>query len=485
MEYSSGMAGSTDPLYVAVADELAGLIATGQLPARSRVPSVRRLARQRGISITTAVATLRQLEQRGLIQARPKSGYFVAPRRAALPEPSAVELPRTARLAGAHAMLKRLAEASLNPGLARLGEAIPDPQLFPQAALRAGLARVSRRQPLQMTSYPRRMGGSLALRAQIAAHYARQGVRLDGEELIVTNGCMEAMTLALRAVARPGDTIAVESPTYFGFLQLAEALGVKVLEVPMHPREGISVAALRELLGGRAGRRVRACMTIANFSNPTGGLLPEARKRELVRLCREADIALIEDDIYGDLPLEGSRPLPCKAFDTDERVLLCSSFSKTLSPGARIGFIAPGRYREQLRAVKQVLSGATAVLPQEMIADYLASGRYERHLARLRTRCAGQVARLSALVQDHFPAGTRLTRPQGGFVLWVELPGDIDTMEVYDRASRIGVDFVPGAMFSASGRYRNCLRLNAGYPVTPLTETAVARLGTLLSQAPR
>ncbi len=475
------MSDRADPLYQAVADDLAGLIAAGQLPPRSRVPSVRRLARQRGISVTTAVASLRVLEQRGLIEARPKSGYFVVPPRAPLAQPTAVALPRTARLAGALAMPKRFAEASLDPSLVRLGEAIPDPALFPQAALRASLVRAARRHPLELVTYARRMGGSPALRAQIAAHYGRIGMRLDAGELVITNGCMEALTLALRAVARPGDSIAVESPTYFGFLQLAESLGIKVLEVPAHPGEGMSVAALRELLASRAGSSVRACMTIANFSNPTGSCLPEARKRELVRLCREADISLIEDDIYGDLPLEGPRPLPCKAFDTDGRVLLCASFSKVLAPGARVGFIEPGRHRDTLRAMKNVMSGATAVLPQEMLADYLASGRYERHLKKLRERCTRQVTQLSQCVQDHFPAGTRLTRPQGGFVLWVELPGAVDTMVLYEKAARMGVQFVPGAMFSASGRYANCLRLNAGFPVAPATETAIRRLGALLA----
>lgn len=474
------MTSEPTPLYLLVADELASLIATGQLPARSRVPSVRRLARQRDISVTTAVATLRVLEQRGLIEARPKSGYFVASRRQPPPEPAPVDLPRTPRLAGAQAMLKRLAEASLDPSLVRLGEAIPDPALFPQAALRASLARVARRHPLHLTAYPRRMGGSPALRAQIAAHYAGFGARLDADELIITNGCMEALTLALRAVAAPGDTIAVESPTYFGFLQLAENLGVKVLEVPMHAGEGLSLPALRDLLAGRAGRQVRAVVSIANFSNPTGAMLPEARKRELVKLCRDADIVLIEDDIYGDMPLEGERPRPCKAFDTDGRVLLCSSFSKSLAPGARVGFLAPGRYREQLRAVKLVTSGATAVLQQEMLADYLGSGRYARHLQKLRERCKAQLTRLSQSVQDQFPAGTRLARPQGGYVLWVELPGDIDTLVLHEAAGRSGVDFVPGAMFSASGRYANCLRLNAGFPVTAATEQAIGRLAALI-----
>ena len=479
------MDGGTEPLYASVAGDLAGLIASGQLQPRSRVPSVRLLARQRGVSITTAVASLRLLEQQGLIEARPKSGYFVAPRRAPPPEPATVELPRTARLVGAQAMLERLSDASIDPGVARLGQAIPDPALFPQAALRASLARAARRDPHLLANYPTRMGGSARLREQIGAHYARIGARLAPDELIVTNGCMEALALAVRAVADPGETIAVESPTYFGFLQVVENLGVKVLEIPSHPRDGISIEALKVLLDSRAGSAVRACMAIPNFSNPTGSALPLQRKRALVRLCREADIALIEDDIYGDLPAQGPRPLPCKAFDTDGRVLLCSSFSKTLAPGARVGFIEPGRYRDRLRAVKFMLSGATALLSQEMLADYLASGRYERHLKRMRQRCATQVEQVSRLVQDSFPDGTRLTRPQGGFVLWVELPGDADTQALYDIAQRSGVDFVPGTMFSASGRYRNCLRLNCGYPVKPATETAIRRLGELARRSAR
>lgn len=474
---------SSAPLYHAVADDLAALINAGSLPPRARVPSVRRLARQRGISITTAVASLRLLEQRGLIESRPKSGYFVATRIAPAPEPAAVSLPRTPRLVGAQAMLRRLADASVNPVVARLGHAIPDPSMFPQAALRASQLRVLRRHPQLLSTYPMRMGGSEALRTQIAALYARIGTPLAAENLLITNGCMEALTLAIRAVASPGDTIAIESPVYFGFLQLAENLGVKLLEIPMDAREGLVIESLAELLQARGGRNVRAVLTIPNFSNPTGSLMPVARKRALVALCREADIALIEDDIYGDLSLDGTRPVPCKTFDRDGRVLLCSSFSKSLAPGARVGFIAAGRYRESVRAVKQNLSGATAVLPQEMLAEFLAGNGYERHLRRLRQRCAAQVARVARCVQEHFPEGTRIAQPQGGYVLWVELPRGIDTMALHEEASRSGADFVPGSMFSASGRYGNCMRLNCGYAFTAATETAIRRLGSLARRA--
>jgi DNA-binding transcriptional MocR family regulator len=474
------MSDSATPLYLTVAADMAALISAGSLKPLDRVPSVRQLARQRRVSITTAVASLRELEQRGLIEARPKSGYFVARRRPAPEPPVEVELPKRARLAGTQAMLKRLAEASLTPGIARLGQALPDPALFPQAALRASLQRAARRDPRLLGEYPMRMGGSLALREQIARHYAHVGVAVGAEEIIVTNGCMEALTLAVRTVAKPGDTIAVESPTYFGFLQIAESLGVKVIEIPTHPSDGLSLEALRELLAGRGGRDVRAVAVTPNFSNPTGACMATARKRELVRICDAADIVLIEDDVYGDVPFEGPRPLPCKAFDKQGRVLLCSSFSKTLAPGSRLGFVVPGRYRDTLRAAKHMASGATALLQQEMLADYLAAGRYERHLRQLRRALAQQARQLSQCVQDAFPAGTRLTQPQGGYVLWVELPGGIDTLALYDEALRQRVDYVPGALFSASGRYSNCLRLNAGYAITTVTAAAIGRLGALL-----
>lgn len=474
------MTDPTAPLYLAVAEDLAQLIGAGSLKAPDRVPSVRELARQRSISITTAVASLRELEQRGLIEARPKSGYFVARRRPLPATPEQVELPKRARLAGTQAALKKLAQASLDPGLARLGQALPDPGLFPERALRASLIRAVRRDSRLLGEYPVRMGGSLALRGQIARHYARIGVALTAEQIVITNGCTEALTLAMRMTTRPGDVIAVESPTYFGVLQAAENLGVKVIEVASHPRDGLSVDALRDLLASRVGGAVRACAVIPSFSNPNGSCMPVQARRALVELCTAHDIVLIEDDIYGDLQFAGPRPLPCKAFDTDGRVLLCSSFTKALAPGSRTGFITPGRFRDTLRGAKQMLSGATALAQQEMLADFLASGRYERHLRTLRRRLQQQLAQLSQCVQDAFPAGTRLTQPQGGFVLWVELPDDVDTTALYDEAVRQRVDYVPGPLFSAAGHYRNCMRLNAGYPVTEATVAAIRRLGRLL-----
>jgi DNA-binding transcriptional MocR family regulator len=477
------MTTTDEPLYLSVAEELAGLIAGGQLRPLERVPSVRVLARQKRISMTTAVASLRSLEARGLIEVRPQSGYYVAPRRIRLAEPQAARVSRAVRQVGAKAMLARLSEASQDPEVAHLGPAVADGALFPQRALQRELTRVLRRTPRLLSGYEIDVAGSATLRHEIVRHYAHVGAGLQQEELLITNGCTEALNLALGAVAGAGDAIAVESPTYFGFLQILESRGIKVVEIPVQPGEGLSIEALADLLGSRAGRAVKACLVIGNFSNPSGAALSDARKRSLVRLCRDAGIALVEDDVYGDLQHAGPRPLPCKAFDREGGVILCSSFSKSLAPGSRVGYIAGGRYRDAIKDAKYSVSLATAPLQQEMIAGYLRSGRYERHLQRLRRAFAAQLAQLAGLVEEHFPAGTRLSRPRGGCVLWVELPGDVDTTELYDRARRAGVAFVPGALFSASGRFGNCLRLNAGQALTPQMQGAVARLGVLAKRS--
>lgn len=481
MQYSCGMVAPV-PLYLRVADDLAALIAAGRLRPLERVPSVRQLARQRGISLTTAVGALRHLEQRGLVEARPQSGYFVARRAPRPAEPRPASLPKRARLVGMQALLARLNEASQDPRVARLGQAIPDEALFPSRQLRRALLRAARN-PAPFGRYELRTAGIVPLRQGIARHYARLGAAIDPDEITVTNGCTEALNLALRTVASPGDTIAVESPTYYGLLRIVESLGLKVVELPSRPREGLDVAALRALLAGPGGRAVRACVVISSFSNPSGATLPEAARRELVRACTTHGIALIEDDVYGDLQHEGARPVPCKHWDREGQVILCSSFSKTLAPAARIGFVAGGQFTEQIRVARQLASIATEPLQQEMIAGYLASGHYGRHLARMRRALAAQVEEMGELVAAGFPRGTRVSRPAGGFVLWVELPGEVDALALWERARSERIDFVPGPLFSASGRYANCLRLNCGQPVTPAVRAALGRLGALAAGA--
>lgn len=318
-----------------------------------------------------------------------------------------------------------------------------------------------------------------ALIRQLVRRSLSWGGPLAGDEIVVTNSCTEAMGLCLRAVTKPGDTVAVESPAYYLMLQLLETMGLKALEIPTDPRSGMSIEAFD--LATRQGQ-VAACLLVPNASNPLGCIMPDERKRQLASLAASRGVAIIEDDIYGDLHFGSQRPWPIKAFDRTGNVMLCSSFSKCLSPSLRIGFVAAGRYRPAIALQKTLSSGATNPITQHVLAEYLESGAYERHVRGLRRRYEQQVARMRDAVSRHFPAATRLSLPQGGCVLWVELPEEIRTIELYERALAEKLAFVPGELFSASGMYRNCLRLNCGNPHSPEIEVAIRRLGELIAK---
>jgi DNA-binding transcriptional MocR family regulator len=466
-------------MYVQIADEIAALVQSGQLQRGDRLPSVRRLVRQKGVSASTAIAALRAVETRGFAEARPQSGYFAKPPRVAIEEPTTTRPAAAARTVGVDSVMLQVIDASHDPSFAPLGAAAPDPELFPMRRLQRSLASIARRSPRLLADYGLSYRGVDSLRHQLLRRYADIGCTVRPEEITVTNGCTEALNLALRAVTRPGDTVAIESPVYYCILQVLQNLGLKALEIACHPSEGLEVDSLAQALKGRRGRSVKACLVSTNFSNPTGACMSDAEKRRLVQLCHERRVPLIEDDIYGDLQHAGPRPLPAKAFDAHGGVILCSSFSKTLAPGARIGWLCGGRYSATLGLAKFASSGASPAILQELLADLLRSGGYERHVTKLRSTYARYVAAAAAAVSRHFPAGTRMTQPRGGFVIWVELPRAVDSLALFDQAIRQGVNFAPGPLFSATGRYKNFLRLNCGRRWTLELEAAVARIGQL------
>jgi DNA-binding transcriptional MocR family regulator len=315
---------------------------------------------------------------------------------------------------------------------------------------------------------------------RIARRAAESGCGFGPDDIVITDGCQEALNLALRAVAKAGDIIAIESPAFFGTLQAIESLGMQALEIPSDPDTGISLEALTLALDRWP---VKAVTVVSNFSNPTGSLMPDGHKSRLVKMLAARGIPFIEDDIYGDLAHGRERPRAAKAYDREGNVLLCSSFSKSIAPGYRVGWIVPGRWRKQVEHLKYVGTMANATLPQLAIADYLADSRYERHLARMRRTSADNLARLLAGINRYFPAGTRTSHPKGGFMLWVELPEGRtktpDTMVLYEKALASGISFTPGRLFSPQGKYGNCLRLAAALPWNARVEGALAELGRL------
>jgi DNA-binding transcriptional MocR family regulator len=464
--------------YEQLANELGGLISSGTLRPGDRLPSVRRLSDERRLSASTVVQALRQLEDRGLVEARPQSGFFVRHGSIARPEPSARTTLESAVQVDVTQRLVRILQTSSRPGMAPLAAALPSPSLLPVAALHRLYAGVARRHPKLLEGCSHINMDEPALIRQLVRRSLSWGGPLAAEEIVITNSCTEAMALSLRAVTQPGDTVAVESPGYYLMLQLLESLGLQALEIPTDPRTGISIDALD--LASRQGK-VAACLLVANASNPLGSVMPDENKRRLAKMAADRGFTVIEDDLYGDLHFGEQRPWPIKAFDTAGNVILCASFSKSLSPSLRLGFLAAGKHRAKIALQKTIMSGGTNPITQNVLAEYLESGAYERHIRTLRRTYERQVASMQDAVSRYFPVSTRFSQPQGGFVLWVELPEEIDTTHLYEIAIADGVAFVPGELFSPGGMYRNCLRLNCGNPHSPEIEDAVRRLGRLIA----
>jgi DNA-binding transcriptional MocR family regulator len=463
-------------LYEDLAEDLSTLVHRGTLRPGDRLPSVRVLSQQRGVSVSTVLQAYVLLETRGVVETRPQSGHYVKPRRLAL-----VREPRTARGAtqatrvSVSELISRVYGAAREPDMVLLGAGYMSTALLPTERLNRRLATVARAAGGAGIAYDP-PPGLPALRRQIARRAVACGVALGADEIVTTVGTMEALHLCLRAVASAGDTIIVESPAYYGALQLIESLGMRALEVPANAGTGVDLALLQDAL---QHHRVKACLFVTSFSNPLGSLMPDDAKRDLVRLLARHDVPLIEDDIYGDLHFDGARPRPARAFDRQGLVMLCGSFSKTLAPGYRVGYVAPGRYRDKVERLKFAQSVATATLPQMAIADFLENGGYERHLRRLRRALQEQVGRVSDSVAEHFPAGTRISRPRGAFLLWVEMPPGKSALVLHDRALARGISIAPGPIFSAKQRFSSCLRLSCGWPWSPRIEGAIKTLGKL------
>jgi len=466
----------SSPLYVELADSLQQLIEQGTLRAGHRVPSVRRMALQHDVSISTVLQAYTVLENRGYLEARPQSGYYVRPRLPfEIPEPRMARPMSRPAFVGTNNLTADFMARASDPVCVQLGAACPDASLFPAQKLARLLGSVARNDPSLIGRYAVNSAYE-PLTREIARRYLQAGVALSHEEVIITVGCTEALNLALRSVTKPGDTVALETPAYFGILETIQSLNLRVLEIPTDSREGLSLEALREAL---ANNDVKALFVMPSFQNPLGSCMPDAKKEKLYDLLCEFDVPAIEDDVYGDLHFSERRPKPLKAWDRDGRVMLCGSFGKTLAPGFRVGWVFPGRVLDQVRRLKFTNTLGTPVILQKTIANFLRDGGYDHHLRSIRRAYQNQLHLFSQAMLRHFPAGTRLSRPHGGFVLWAELPTRVDTHKLYNEALKQHIAIAPGILFSVKERYRNCLRINCGIPWGEPVEQAVRTLGEL------
>ncbi|WP_110643201.1 PLP-dependent aminotransferase family protein [Salinicola sp. CPA57] len=442
--------------YERLADHLRERIQTGYYRPADRLPSVRALAASHGVSLSTVQHAYHQLEDAQLIEARPKSGYFVSPQRE---RPLLPPAGRTAQRPVEVSQWEQVREGTCvlpDASMHNLGRGMPDIDAPTLKPLLRALSRVSRRQDLIGLNYDT-LHGRPELREQIARLATGHGCRLHPDDIVVTTGCHEAISIAMRAVCEPGGIIAVDSPSFYGALQSIRAYGMKAMEIPTDPDTGISLEALELALEQWP---IRAIQVTPTCNNPLGYTLSLERKRALYALAQRFDVAIIEDDVYGDLSYAFPRPATIKSFDEDGRVLLCSSFSKTLAPGLRIGWIVPGRYHERALHMKYVGTGATATHGQMAVAEFIREGHHDPHLRRMRAQYQRNRNLMLDVIADAFPASTRVSYPAGGFMLWLQCEGDIDTVALNERLMAEEIRIAPGVMFSATGKYRHCLRLN-------------------------
>ena len=463
--------------YEALAEEVAESIRRGLLKPGDRLPSVRQASAARGVSPSTVFQAYYLLEARGLVESRPRSGYYVTRAAGAQPpEPEQASRPDgESRSVDVSDLVFEVMQASMSREVVPLGSAFPSPLLFPLDRLGRALAATAP-QLDPWSTVDDLTPGNAGLRRQIALRYLLGGMQVDAEAIVVTNGALEALNLAIGVVTAPGDAVLVESPCFYAALQILQRRNLRAIEVPTHPREGIDLDAVEAAIARHAPR---ACWVMGTFQNPLGASMPPERKRALVELLARHAIPLIEDDVYTELYFGSERPVPAKAFDREGLVMHCSSFSKCLAPGHRIGWVAGGRFAGRIARHKLTTTLNTNVPSQMAIAHYLERGGFDRHLRRLRRTLAGQQAEYLAAVGRYFPSGTRVTRPAGGYFLWLELPAGTDALAIQRQAAAQGISVAPGPMFSASRGFGHCLRLNCGHPLDARTQAALATLGRL------
>ncbi|GGK60438.1 aminotransferase-like domain-containing protein [Amphritea balenae] len=465
-------------LYEQVATTVKDRIDRGYYREGDKLPSVRGLSQEHNVSISTVQEAYGLLIDDGIVEARPKSGYYV------LQQQAPPELPETSSpvsqplVVAQWQKLQHMISEYGSGETTKLSLAMPDmntPTLKPLIRISAELSRT---ESLRILNYEH-ANGAAELCRQVARITIDSGCRIHPDEIIITSGCQEALSCSLRAVTEPGDIVVVDSPSFFGSVQAIKINGVKALEIPTNPETGISLEALEMALEQWP---IKACLLTPTNNNPLGYSMPDENKLRLLDLLNRYDIPLIEDDIYGDLSYTLPRPRTIKSFDTEGRVILCSSFSKSIAPGLRVGWVAPGRYREHIMMVKYLASLSTSTLSQLAVAEFIAQGYYEKHLRRMRKNYQRDRDAVIGWLKHDMPPGTRISYPQGGYLLWVELPAHMDANELNEQAKREGISIAPGTLFSASGKYKNFMRICCVNSDNPKIKQAIKTLAQICNR---
>jgi DNA-binding transcriptional MocR family regulator len=468
-----------DHKYLEVADRIETLIEKQIFKVGDKLLSVRALSKEQGISLSTAFQAYYSLESKGLIEARPQSGYYVkySPRHV-LDMPKVCEPLDDALPVTIDDMINSVYVDLNSKSLLNFSMATPSIDLLPTAKLNKAVLHSLRSSKTSCLHYEH-IQGNVALRKQIARQAFNWGGTPSEEDIVVTAGCVEALSLCIKATTKPGDAVAIESPTYFAIFQLMESHGLKVVEIPTDPVMGMDIEYLTQAI---PRFDIKACLVVSNFNNPLGSCMPDDRKKQLVEMLAKKEIPLIEDDIYGELYFGKTRPKTCKTFDKKGLILYCASFSKSLAPGYRIGWTIPGRFKDAIIRLKRMHTVSTNTLAQSAVADFLSNGRFELHLRHLRKALHTQSLRYMQAVCEYFPEDTCITRPHGGFTLWIEMNRKINGFKLHKRALKHNIGIAPGQIFSSQGRFENCFRLSYGEPWSPKIEEGIKTLGKLMRE---
>lgn len=473
------LSATTDHLYLQVAEGLEKMIGEDVLRIGDKLPSVRMLSDEYGISMGTAFQAYYHLEGKGLIESRPKSGYYVRFNQKRFPDlPKMIQPDPLSHEVSVKEMIASIYSdiATHSHKVINFAIGAPHASLLPLAKINKSVQHALRKSPDSCISYEHTQGNP-DLRKQIAKLAFNWGGKIKPDEVVVTGGCLEAMTLCIKAVTKPGDTVAVESPNYFGIYQALENMGLKVVEISSSPVTGLDLDCLQQVLKKTV---VHAVIVIPNFNNPLGGLMPDENKQRLVALISKYNIPLIEDDIYGELYFGKNRPRTCKYYDTRGLVMHCSSLSKSLAPGYRIGWVLPGKFMDEVKMIKRIHNISSPTLTQAAMAHYLQHGRYEYHLKSMRKALHTHCLRYLQAIIDYFPEDTKVSRPHGGFILWVQLNKKVNSFKLRVEAMKHHISIVPGKIFSASCNYNNCIRISFARPWDADADYGLMMLGKLI-----
>ena len=468
-----------EPAYLTFANRIAKMIDDGIFKSGEKLPSLRSLHKKKGLSIGTILQAFNHLIDKGLIVSKEKSGYFVNDRLfETFPLPKALPVSLSERSVHIDQLLQKLAFESPNKTFVSFATAIPDNRLLPFNGIKRAIQQTSRDISGSYLGLETR-NGNKNLREEIAKRSLIWKGLIHADEIIITNGTLEAILCCLEAVTKPGDTVLVQDPCYYGVMQVLECLDLKVVTIPSYPATGILVDDVKEAFEKRS---IKACIIVSNFNNPDGASVSTEGKKQLAELANKLQIPIIEDDIYGELFFKGSRPDTIKCYDTNGWVMYCSSFTKTLIPGFRIGWCAAGRFADQVARIKSMHNHSTSTFNQKVVLQLVNSGVFEKHLQKFRLELHKNLNRTIAIIEQYFPEGTRITRPSGGLVIWIELAENINTSNFQEKAHEHNLSFAPGEIFSSKGDYQNYIRVNYCRLWEKKVEDALIKLGKLLKE---